>query len=128
MLPILCAFCRYIRAVLPPNHGNMQASESLCGSINRQPLDLLHKSHDGVVRAGWDVEKGNVTGDGLKADMLVSLTAPKLCARQFAGIHYLGGRCAMEGLENSRCRLTKAVTLYGAVLSTARLHRCPIPC
>lgn len=46
-------------------------------------------------RAGWDVEKGNTTGEGVKADMLVSLTAPKLCAKQFTGIHYLGGRCAI---------------------------------
>jgi hypothetical protein len=96
--------------------------------LDKQPLDWLHRSHGGVVRAGWDVEKGNVTGDGLKADMLVSLTAPKLCARQFAGIHYLGGRYAMEGREMARCRLTKAVILYGAVISTARLHRWPNPC
>ncbi|KAI8326034.1 NAD(P)H-hydrate epimerase [Martensiomyces pterosporus] len=45
------------------------------------------------IPSGWDVEQGDVSGSGLRPDMLVSLTAPKLCARQFAGrFHYLGGR------------------------------------
>ena len=43
-------------------------------------------------RTGWDVEQGNTTGEGLEPKMLVSLTAPKECARDFKGIHYLGGR------------------------------------
>ncbi|KAJ1671388.1 hypothetical protein GGF44_003142 [Coemansia sp. RSA 1694] len=47
------------------------------------------------VPSGWDVELGNTLGAGLSPDMLVSLTAPKLCAKQFAGrFHYLGGRFA----------------------------------
>ena len=41
---------------------------------------------------GWDVEQGDVNGDGIKPDMLISLTAPKLCAKQFHGTHYIGGR------------------------------------
>lgn len=45
------------------------------------------------IPSGWDVEHGDASGGGLRPDMLVSLTAPKLCARQFAGSHhYLGGR------------------------------------
>lgn len=41
----------------------------------------------------WNVEAGDESGGGLRPDMLVSLTAPKLCAKQFAGSHhYLGGR------------------------------------
>lgn len=41
----------------------------------------------------WDVERGDVSGGGLRPHMLVSLTAPKLCAQQFGGSHhYLGGR------------------------------------
>ena len=41
----------------------------------------------------WSVEAGDESGTGLRPDMLVSLTTPKLCARQFAGAHhYLGGR------------------------------------
>lgn len=39
------------------------------------------------------MEAGDKSGDGLRPDMLVSLTAPKECARQFSGSHhYLGGR------------------------------------
>jgi pyridoxal 5'-phosphate synthase / NAD(P)H-hydrate epimerase len=45
------------------------------------------------VPSGWDVEQGDVSGTGLHPDMLVSLTAPKECARKFKGKHhYLGGR------------------------------------
>jgi hypothetical protein len=46
-----------------------------------------------LLRCRWDVEEGDAGGGGLRPDMLVSLTAPKLCARQFSGSHhYLGGR------------------------------------
>jgi hypothetical protein len=39
------------------------------------------------------VEEGDASGTGLRPDMLVSLTAPKKCARHFRGrFHYLGGR------------------------------------
>jgi hypothetical protein len=42
---------------------------------------------------GWDVERGDVAGDGLRPELLVSLTAPKQGARRFAGRHhYLGVR------------------------------------
>ena len=41
---------------------------------------------------GWDVEKGDVTGSGLKPDVLISLTCPKLCAQYFTGRHFLGLR------------------------------------
>lgn len=45
------------------------------------------------VPSGWDVETGDSSGAGLAPDMLVSLTAPKMCARSFQGAHhYLGGR------------------------------------
>ncbi|KAL4858803.1 Pyridoxine/pyridoxamine 5'-phosphate oxidase 1 [Chlorella vulgaris] len=45
------------------------------------------------IPSGWSVEAGDESGEGLRPDMLVSLTAPKACARQFAGSHhYLGGR------------------------------------
>jgi len=45
------------------------------------------------VPSGWDVEQGDAHGDGIKPSMLVSLTAPKLCASTFKGEHhYLGGR------------------------------------
>ncbi|GLT74433.1 hypothetical protein SLA2020_462330 [Shorea laevis] len=35
------------------------------------------------IPSGWHVEEGDVTGKGIKPDMLVSLTAPKLCAKNF---------------------------------------------
>lgn len=38
------------------------------------------------------MEQGDVNGDGIKPDMLISLTAPKLCAKQYHGTHYVGGR------------------------------------
>jgi NAD(P)H-hydrate epimerase len=45
------------------------------------------------IPSGWDVEKGDVNGNGLLPDMLISLTAPKLCANFFKGrYHFLGGR------------------------------------
>ncbi|KAF8406071.1 hypothetical protein HHK36_008151 [Tetracentron sinense] len=45
------------------------------------------------IPSGWHVEEGDIGGDGIKPDMLVSLTAPKLCAKKFCGPHhFLGGR------------------------------------
>lgn len=44
------------------------------------------------IPSGWHVEDGP-TEAAIQPDMLISLTAPKLCARFFAGRHhYLGGR------------------------------------
>ncbi|GAV66799.1 Pyridox_oxidase domain-containing protein/YjeF_N domain-containing protein/PNPOx_C domain-containing protein [Cephalotus follicularis] len=45
------------------------------------------------IPSGWHVEEGDIGGQGIKPDMLVSLTAPKLCAKSFHGPHhFLGGR------------------------------------
>jgi len=46
------------------------------------------------IPSGWDVEHGDVSGlYPTHPDMLISLTAPKQCARSFKGkYHYLGGR------------------------------------
>ncbi|KAL8465295.1 hypothetical protein ACS0TY_034702 [Phlomoides rotata] len=45
------------------------------------------------IPSGWHVENGDISGKGIKPDMLVSLTAPKLCAKRFDGpFHFLGGR------------------------------------
>ncbi|XP_068238208.1 NAD(P)H-hydrate epimerase [Palaemon carinicauda] len=46
------------------------------------------------IPSGWHVENGPVEGTvALAPDMLISLTAPKLCAKQFKGqYHVLGGR------------------------------------
>ncbi|XP_058087853.1 pyridoxine/pyridoxamine 5'-phosphate oxidase 1, chloroplastic-like isoform X2 [Magnolia sinica] len=45
------------------------------------------------IPSGWLVEEGDVDSEGIKPDMLVSLMAPKLCAKKFSGPHhFLGGR------------------------------------
>ena len=45
------------------------------------------------VPSGWNVDEGPHQNDiCLNVDVLVSLTAPKYCAKKFKGIHYLGGR------------------------------------
>lgn len=54
-------------------------------------------SNTGCV-AGWDVEKGRA--DGLRPDILISLTAPKKAAAHFSGrYHFLGGRFVPAALE-----------------------------
>ncbi|MCD7453070.1 Pyridoxine/pyridoxamine 5'-phosphate oxidase 1, chloroplastic [Datura stramonium] len=45
------------------------------------------------IPSGWHVEEGDVCGEGIEPDMLISLTAPKLCAKMFRGQHhFLAGR------------------------------------
>jgi NAD(P)H-hydrate epimerase len=44
------------------------------------------------IPSGWDVEEGDKQGRGLNAAMLISLTLPKKGAKDFKGVHYLGGR------------------------------------
>ncbi|XP_048251679.1 NAD(P)H-hydrate epimerase-like isoform X1 [Haliotis rufescens] len=67
-------------------------------------LEKLKKIQDDVhicsidVPSGWDVESGDP--DGIHPELLISLTAPKLCARHFRGKHhYLGGRFVPKTLE-----------------------------
>lgn len=49
------------------------------------------------IPSGWHVENGNP--DGIKPDFLISLTAPKLCAKHFEGrFHFLGGRFVPDSL------------------------------
>ncbi|OMP01339.1 Pyridoxamine 5'-phosphate oxidase [Corchorus olitorius] len=59
------------------------------GQIQQRPPVIV--SID--IPSGWHVEEGDIGGEGIKPDMLVSLTAPKLCAKKFSGPHhFLGGR------------------------------------
>jgi NAD(P)H-hydrate epimerase len=44
------------------------------------------------VPSGWNVDHGDVAGLGFEPDVLISLTAPKLCAKSFQGRHFVGGR------------------------------------
>ncbi|KAK3153587.1 hypothetical protein QOZ80_2BG0177900 [Eleusine coracana subsp. coracana] len=63
-------------------------SLSVIGSSEKRPAIV---SVD--IPSGWHVEEGDVDGGGIRPDMLVSLTAPKLCAKKFTGPHhFLGGR------------------------------------
>uniref|UniRef100_A0A7S1PH22 NAD(P)H-hydrate epimerase n=1 Tax=Percolomonas cosmopolitus TaxID=63605 RepID=A0A7S1PH22_9EUKA len=59
-------------------------------------IDKVKKSNIPVfsidVPSGWNVDEGNDTGKGFEAQALISLTAPKMCAKSFKGMHYLGGR------------------------------------
>lgn len=44
------------------------------------------------IPSGWDVEKGNIFGVGLRPNVLISLTAPKEGVKDFRGRHFVGGR------------------------------------
>jgi hydroxyethylthiazole kinase-like uncharacterized protein yjeF len=44
------------------------------------------------VPSGWNVDEGDVSGLGFEPEVLISLTTPKLCARNFKGRHFCGGR------------------------------------
>lgn len=44
------------------------------------------------VPSGWNVDEGDVANLGFVPDMLISLTAPKLCTKKFTGRHFIGGR------------------------------------
>lgn len=52
------------------------------------------------IPSGWDIEKGEPSEGGIQPELLISLTAPKLCAQNFNGkYHYLGGRFVPPALE-----------------------------
>jgi len=44
------------------------------------------------VPSGWNVDEGDVAGLGFIPNILISLTAPKLCSRKFIGRQFIGGR------------------------------------
>lgn len=53
------------------------------------------------IPSGWNVENGPPEDGGIKPQMLISLTAPKMCASKFEGkFHYLGGRFVPKKLES----------------------------
>ncbi|KAI9100482.1 YjeF N-terminal domain-containing protein [Phlyctochytrium arcticum] len=72
------------------------------------------------VPSGWDVEKGNASGQGLNPAMLVSLTAPKPCAEKFAGVHYLGGRFLPPDIAE-QYGLSSLLELYKGTSQCVRL-------
>mmetsp|Transcript_16578 Transcript_16578/g.34350 ORF Transcript_16578/g.34350 Transcript_16578/m.34350 type:complete len:427 (-) Transcript_16578:2295-3575(-) len=50
------------------------------------------------VPSGWNVDEGDVANTGFVPDMLISLTAPKLCTKKFEGRHFIGGRFLPPGV------------------------------
>lgn len=58
-------------------------------------MDLLKSTKVPIasvdVPSGWDVDKGPGPSDFVP-DLLISLTAPKMCAKNYKGNHFLGGR------------------------------------
>ena len=72
-------------------HGALRAPyDTIIGAVNASSLPVVCID----IPSGWDVDEGDVRKEGIRnADMLISLTAPKACARFFKGrFHYLGGR------------------------------------
>lgn len=53
------------------------------------------------IPSGWNVENGPESDDSLKPDLLISLSAPKLCAKPEIlknAKHFLGGRFLPPGI------------------------------
>ncbi|GMP80424.1 hypothetical protein CsSME_00035527 [Camellia sinensis var. sinensis] len=79
--------------------------------VRLQNHDRMHQESPVVVSidipSGWHVEEGDISGEGIKPNMLVSLTAPKLCAKKFCGPHhFLGGRFVPPSIvENYKLQL-----------------------
>ena len=64
------------------------------GSILQQLIAVQDKTTIVAVDvpSGWHVDDGDVTNTGFAPSVLVSLTAPKNCAKHFVGRHFVGGR------------------------------------
>ena len=57
------------------------------------------------IPSGWNVETGENSQGFVQPECLVSLSAPKLAATQFKGVHYLGGRFMPPALlEKYNCK------------------------
>lgn len=72
-------------------HGSPRAPfDTIITTVNSSLLPVV--SID--IPSGWDVEKGDCNDCSIHSpEMLISLTTPKECAKQFTGrFHYLGGR------------------------------------
>jgi NAD(P)H-hydrate epimerase len=52
------------------------------------------------VPSGWDVDEGDVAKTGFVPDILISLTAPKMCSKKFTGRHFIGGRFLPRAVAN----------------------------
>jgi NAD(P)H-hydrate epimerase len=69
------------------------------------------------VPSGWNVDEGDTAKTGFVPDVLISLTTPKHCAKEFPGRHFVGGRFLPPKLaEKYRVRVS-------AVFPSAPLSR-----
>ena len=77
----------------------------VCRPDFAQVLSIMSKSSAPVVSidipSGWNVETGPEKGsDVIQPEMLISLTAPKMCAAKFSGKHhFLGGRFVPKAMQ-----------------------------
>ncbi|KAG2373120.1 hypothetical protein C9374_012852 [Naegleria lovaniensis] len=75
------------------------------------------------IPSGWDVNNSNVEENlqngGLYCDVLISLTAPKLCAQYFKGVHYVGGRFIPPSLQTE---LNLQLPQYQGTDIIAKIH------
>jgi len=44
------------------------------------------------IPSGWDVDKGDIYDTKHHPQAVISLTVPKLCMKDYSGVHYVGGR------------------------------------
>lgn len=68
--------------------------KSIISALNQTQRPIISVD----IPSGWDVEQGNTSGQGILPAMLISLSAPKLCAASFSGVHYVGGRFVPDGI------------------------------
>ena len=72
--------------IRPPYDKIIRTLTQLCDDYKNTPLFSID------IPSGWDVEHGDIEGDGIKPETLISLTAPKLFAKTYCGKnHFLGG-------------------------------------
>ncbi|XP_053705073.1 yjeF N-terminal domain-containing 3 [Synchiropus splendidus] len=83
------AYNLVIDAMLGPDEDRINIKEPYSGIlVTLKQVKIPIASVD--VPSGWDVE--DATEDGINPEVLISLTAPKKCAMNFTGKHFLAGR------------------------------------
>ncbi|KAM9831555.1 yjeF N-terminal domain-containing 3 [Neosynchiropus ocellatus] len=83
------AYNLVIDAMLGPDEDRINIKEPYSGIlVTLKQVKIPIASVD--VPSGWDVEEA--TEDGINPEVLISLTAPKKCAVNFTGKHFLAGR------------------------------------
>ncbi|XP_019152812.1 PREDICTED: pyridoxine/pyridoxamine 5'-phosphate oxidase 1, chloroplastic-like isoform X2 [Ipomoea nil] len=92
----------------------------------KNPRDSHRKSPVIVsvdIPSGWHVDGGDINGEGIRPSMLVSLTAPKLCAKRFYGPHhFLGGRFIPPSIVD---KFKLRLPLYPGTSMCVRIGRPP---